>query len=85
MHLGTGLLQHQWSNRTELIQTVNMWTQTGQVVDFQTHQQDPDNTNPKTLFRPQSPMSVRDYTVYSKLYHTINGKSVIQTQLLRKI
>ena len=38
-----------------------------------THQQDPNNTNPKTLFGPQAPMSMRDDMGYSKLYHTIKG------------
>ena len=37
----------------------------------QTHRQDPDIKSPKTLFGPQSPMSIRDEMDYSKLYHTV--------------
>ena len=40
----------------------------------QTHRQDPNNTNPKTLLRPKSLMFVRDTMDYFKLYHTVKGE-----------
>ena len=39
-----------------------------------TYRQHPDNTSPKTLFKPHSSMFGEDEMDYSKLYHTVKGE-----------